>query len=160
MTQARCHRVELARLVGVLLIVERADMQLVDGKFVPRGEMEVVPLPVKVRVVDDGVADRTGHLAGIGVDALEFALVRGQHELVFIADMSLCYISVPGAVFIGLQGMSVAVPSVERPDDGYPLRMGRPDTERDTPRVRDSPHAIDPCFIAHWNILSASSLPV
>src|ERR1051325_340965 len=40
--------------------------------------MEVVPIPVEARVVNDGVADRVGHFAGIRVDALELAPRRGQ----------------------------------------------------------------------------------
>ena len=85
-------------------------MQLVDDELVPRCEMEVIPLPVEARVVDDGVADRIGHLAGIRVNALELALRRGQQELVLIADTSLGHVGVPVAVLLGLHGMFVAVP--------------------------------------------------
>ena len=49
-------------------------MQFVDNELVASCEMEVVPLPVEGRVVDDGVADRAGYLAGIRVYALELAL--------------------------------------------------------------------------------------
>ena len=110
----------------VLVVVERADMQFVDDKLVPGREMEVVPLPVEARIVNDGVADRAGHLAGIRVDALEIAHLRGQEELVLIADMSLSHIGVPVAVLLGLQGMFGAIPSVERSDDGYSLAHGAP----------------------------------
>jgi hypothetical protein len=47
----------LARQVDVILVVERADMQFVDDEFVPRRELEVVPLLVEARIVNDGVAN-------------------------------------------------------------------------------------------------------
>ena len=78
MSQTGRHRGKFARLVDVFLVVERADMKFVDDELVPRREVEVVPLPVEARVMDDGVANRIGHLAGIRVDALEHALRRGQ----------------------------------------------------------------------------------
>ena len=56
-SQTRRHRGELARQVDVILVVERADMQFVDDEFVPRRELEVVPLLVEARIVNDGVAN-------------------------------------------------------------------------------------------------------
>ena len=69
MSQAGRYRGELARPVVVLLVIERPDMQFVDDEFVPRREREVIPPPVKTRIVNNGIADRTGYLAGLGVDA-------------------------------------------------------------------------------------------
>ena len=115
-------------------VVERADMQFVDDELVARREMEVVPLPVEARVVNDGVADRAGHLAGIRVDALELALRRGQQVAVLVADMSLGNVGVPVAVLLGLHGMLAAVPVVERSDNGNPLGMGA-HTRKPTPPV-------------------------
>ena len=112
-------------------------------------EMEVVPLPVEARVVDDGVADRAGYLAGIRVDALELALRRGQQVAVLIADMSLGNVGVPVAVLLGLHGMLVAVPAVERSDDGNPLGIRRPHAEPNSPRMRNGSHALDFRFTAH-----------
>jgi hypothetical protein len=77
MSQTGRHRGELAGQVVVLFIVERADMQFVDDELIAGREMEVVSLPVEARVVNDGVADRVGHFAGIRVDALELALCGG-----------------------------------------------------------------------------------
>ncbi len=95
MLQPGRHRGELAGHVVVFLVVERADMQFVDDELVPRCQLEVVPGPVEARVVDDGIADRIGHLAGIRVNALELALRGGQQELVLIADMRRRYVGVP-----------------------------------------------------------------
>ena len=129
-------------------------MQFVDDELVPRREMEIVPLPVEARVVDDGVADRAGHLAGIRVDALELALRRGQQVPVLIADTSLGNVSVPVAVLLGLHGMIVAVPVVERSDDGNPLGIGRPHAEPDSPCMRNGSHALDFRFTAHVGLLT------
>ena len=124
MSQTRRHRGKLARMVDVLLVVERADVKFVDDQLVPRREMEVVPLPVEARIVNDGVSDRAGHLAGVRVDALELALRRGQEEAILIASMSLGDVDVPVSVLLSLHGMLGAVPVVERSDDGDSLRMG------------------------------------
>src|SRR4029450_7762823 len=132
----------------------------VNDEFVPRREMEVVPLPVEARIVDDGVADRGGHLAGIRVDARERALRCGQEKPVLIADMRLGYVGVPGAVRLGLHGMLVAVPVVERSDDGDVLGMRRPHAERDSPRVKHGSHACALRCIAHdWFLITREALP-
>ena len=149
MSQTCRHRGELARMVGVLLVVEGADMKFVDDQLVPRREMEVVPLPVEARIVNDGVADRAGHLTGIRVDALELALRRGQEEPILIARMSRRHVGVPVAVLLNLHGMLAAVPVVERSDDGYSLRMGRPHAEGDSLRMQNRSHALDFGFSAH-----------
>ncbi len=129
-------------------------MQFVDDEFVARCEMEFVALPVEIRVVDDGVADRAGHFAGIRVDPLELAFRRGQQVTVLIADMSLGNIGVPVAVFLGLHGMIVAVPAVERSDNGNPLGIRRPHTEPNSPRMRNGSHAFDFRFTAHVGFLT------
>jgi hypothetical protein len=160
MSQTGYYPFELAGLGGILLVVERADMQFVDDERVPRREMEVVPLPVEARVIDNGVADRGGHLAGIRVDARERALRRGQEKPVLIADMRLGHVGVPGAVRLSVHGMLVAVPVVERSDDGYVLGMGRPHAERDSPRGRHCSHARDLRCIAHdWFLTTRELLP-
>ena len=155
MSQTRRHRGKLARIVDALLVVERADMKFVDDQFVPRREMEVVPLPVEARIVNDGVSDRVGHLTGVRVDALELALRRGQEEAIRIAGMSLGYVDVPESVLLSLHGMLGAVPVVERSDDGYSMRMGRPHAEGDSLRVQNRSHAPDVGFIAHGSFLYA-----
>jgi hypothetical protein len=124
-------------------------MQFVDDDLVAPHEMEVIALPVKGRVVDNGVADRAGYLAGIRVDALELALRRGQQVAVLITDMSLCNVSVPVPVLLGLHGMTLAVPVVERSDNGNPLGIRRPHAETNSPRMRNGSHALDFCFTAH-----------
>jgi len=149
MFQTSRYRGKLAGQVVVLLVVECADMQLVDDELVPRRQVQVVPRPVKAPVVDDGVADRIGHLAGIRVNALELALRCCQPELVLIADTSHGYVGVPGAVLLSLHGVFVAVPSVERSDDGCSLRIRCPHAERDSLRVKDRSHAFVLRFIAH-----------
>src|SRR5690242_7708102 len=128
-------------------------MQFIDDKFVVRREMEVVPIPIEARVVNDGVADGVGHFTGIRVDALELALRRVQHVAVLIADMSLANISIPVTVFFGLHGMLAAVPTVERSDDGYSLGIRRPHAEPNSPQVRNGSHALDLRFTAHAVIL-------
>ena len=75
-------------------------MQLVDDEFVPWREPKVIPLPVEGTIADDCVAHRIGHLAGIGVDALELALLCRQQELVLVADLSLGCVTVPVTVFL------------------------------------------------------------
>src|SRR4030095_10039325 len=124
-------------------------MQFVDDELVAPHEMEVIALPVKGRVVDNGVADRAGYLAGIRVDALELALRRGQQVAVLISDMSLGNVGVPVAVLLRLHGMPVAVPVVERSDDGNPLGIRRPHAEPNSPRMRNGSHALDFRFTAH-----------
>src|SRR5687767_526677 len=124
-------------------------MQFVDDELVPRRELEIVPLPVKAWVMDDGVTDRAGHLAGIWVNALELTLRRGQQVAVLIADMRLGNVGVPVAAVLGLHGMLAAVPAVERSDDGYSLCVRRPHAEPNSPRVRNRSHAIDLRFTAH-----------
>ncbi len=72
--QSRGDRGEGARPVApVGWDVKGAHMHLVDHQLVPRGHPKVVPFPVEVRVVDDRVAVSVGDLAGVGVDAPEFA---------------------------------------------------------------------------------------
>ena len=112
MLQPGRHRGELAGDI-VVYLVECADMQFVDDDLVPRRQLEVIPRPVEARIVDDGVTDRIGHLAGIRINAHEFALRGRQQELVLIADMRTGYICVPAAVLLGLHGVFAAVPAVE-----------------------------------------------
>jgi hypothetical protein len=160
MSQTGHYAFELAGLGGVLLVVERADMQFVDDELVPRREMEVVPLPVEARVIDNGVADRGGHLAGIRVDARERALRRGQEKPVRIADTGLGHVGVPGAMRLGVHGMRVAVPVVKRSNDGDALGMRRPHAERDSSRVRQSSHARDRrCIVHGWFLTTRAALP-
>src|SRR5512147_988299 len=109
-------------------------MQFVDDELVARREMEVVPLPVEARIVNDGVADRVGHFAGIRVNALELTLRRGQEVAVLIAYMSLANVGIPVAVLLGLHGMLAAVPIVERSDDGCSLCIRCPHAEPHSPR--------------------------
>ena len=90
-----------------------------------------------------------GHFAGIRVDALELAFRRGQQVAVLIAGMSLGNIGVPVAVLLGLHGMIVAVPAVERSDNGNPLGIRRPHAEPNSPRMRNGSHAFDFRFTAH-----------
>src|SRR4030095_11626671 len=118
-------------------------MQFVDDDLVAPHEMEVIALPVEGRVVDNGVADRAGYLAGIRVDAPELSLRRGQQVAVLIADMSLGNVGVPVAVPLGLHGWPVAVPGVERSDNGNPLGIRRPHAEPNSSRVRNGSHAFD-----------------
>ena len=160
MSQTCRHRSEFTRLFGLLLVVERAHMELVDDQLVPGREMEVIPLPVKARVVDDCVAGRSGHFAGIRVNAPEFALLRGQQELVFVADSCFWHISVPVTVLLGLHRVFSAVPAVERSYDGYPLCMGRPNTEPDPPCVGNCPHPLGSCIIAHGDVLPVFQLVI
>ena len=129
-------------------------MQFVDDELIAPREMEVVSLPVEARVVNDGVADRAGHFAGIRVDALDLALRRGQQVSVLIADLGLGNVGVPVAVLFGLHGMPVAVPAVERSDDGNPLGIRRPHAEANSSRVRNGSHAFDFRFTAHAWILT------
>ena len=39
-------------MIDVILVVEGADMEFVDDKLVPGGKLEVVPFPIKLRVMD------------------------------------------------------------------------------------------------------------
>ena len=52
-------------------------MHLINHQAVVRRQVIVIPLPVKtVGVINYTIADRVGHLAGIGVDPVElFALI-------------------------------------------------------------------------------------
>lgn len=159
-SQTGRHCGELAGLGGVLLVVERADMQFVEDELVPRREMEVVALPVEARVVDNGVADRGGYLAGIRINARACALRRSQQKSVLIADLCLAHVGVPGAVLLGVHGMRVAVPVVERSEDGDVLGMRRPHAERDAPRVRHGAHARDLRCNAHSWFLTTSVSPL
>src|SRR4030095_16035844 len=124
-------------------------MQFVDDDLVAPHEMEVIALPVEARVVDNGVADRAGYLAGIRVDALELALRRGQQVSVLITDMSLGNVGVPVPVLLGLHGMLAAVPVVERSDDGNQLGIRRPQADTNSPRMRNGSHGLDFRFTAH-----------
>src|ERR1700745_736359 len=123
-------------------------MNFVDDELIARREMEVIPLPVEARVVNDGVADRTGHFAGIRVDALELALRCGEQVAVLIAGMSFGNVRVPVAVLLGLHGMLAAVPIVERSDDGYSMCIRRPHAEPNSPRARNGSHALEFRFTA------------
>ena len=53
------------------LVVERADVQLVDDQLVAGRHAEFAGPPVEGRVVDHAVARRVGDLAGVGVDPRE-----------------------------------------------------------------------------------------
>ncbi len=159
MPQTRRHRGELARLVDVLLVVERADVKLVDDQLVPGGDVEVVPLPVEGRIVNDGVSDRVGYLAGIRVDSPELARSAWTGGNDTIAGMSLGDVSVPVTVLLGLHRMPGAIPLVEGSDDGDSLRVGRRHAEGDSSCVRDRSHTLDLCFIAHdWFLGGAGHL--
>jgi len=124
-------------------------VQFVDDELIAGREMEVVSLPVEARVVNDGVADRVGHFAGIRVDALELAHCGGQQVAILIADMSLGNVGIPVAVLLGLHGMFAAVPIVERSDNGDSLCIRCPHAEPNSPRMRNGSHALDFRFAAH-----------
>lgn len=160
MSETGRHRGELAGLLVVLFVVKRADMQFVDDELVARREMKVVPLPVEARVVNDGVADRAGHFAGIRVNALELALRRGQQVAVLIPDMSLGNVGIPVAVLLGLHGMFAAIPVVERSDNGYLLCIRRPNAKPNSPWMRNGSHALDFRFTAHfWSLTTMELFP-
>src|SRR5665647_27185 len=145
-------------MIDVFLVVEGADMQFVDDEFVIRSEMEVVPLPVEARIVNDGVAERAGHLTGIGIDTLAFALRREQEKSILIAGMSFGYIGIPIAVLLCFHGMLVAVPIVERSNHRYALCMGCPHPEGDSLRVQHRTHTLNFGGSTHGGLLLSAHL--
>jgi len=111
--------------------------------------LEVIPLPVESRIVNDGVSYRAGYLTGIRINALEFTNRSGQEELILITGMSRGHVGIPEAVLLSLHGMLGAVPVVERSDDGYSLCMRRPHAEGDSLGMQNRSDALYPVFIAH-----------
>ena len=123
------------------LVVERADVQLVDDQLVARGHAELVgPQSKAGRVVDHAVARRVGDLAGVGVDPRELAAGRLQQVAVLVPGPGPGDLGVPAAVPLGLHRVAAAVPAVEGADDGDPLRVRRPDPERGLLPVGHRPH--------------------
>ena len=124
---------------------EGPDVQLVDDQVVPRRLANGVVAPVeRVRVVDDGVADRVGDLAGVRIDPRQVAVGRPDREAILGARGHSRDIGRPGLgrpVIVSGEGGRVAGPVVEcaRHEDGG--RVWRPDPERGAVGVGDGAHA-------------------
>ncbi len=153
-SKARRHGRELARMVDVLLIVERAHVKLVDRELVPRRDVEAIPFPVEARIVNDGVSEGARHLTCVRVDAALLPPRRGQEEAVLVASVSLGDVDGPVTVLLGAHGVLRAIPAVERPDHGDSRSVRRPYAEGHAVPVRHRPHSLDCGQVVHGRTLA------
>jgi hypothetical protein len=131
-------------LRGEGLAEEGAAVHLVDEERIPGRRLPGVFLraPVEgVVVVDARLADRVGHLPGVGVGAPERARVGVEHELVGIARPHAGHERGPvaGLVF-ARERRAVGRPVAERARDAHGGRVRRPHAERHAAFDRDGAH--------------------
>ena len=128
-------------------------MQLIDDKLIPVHHGEVVIIPRKVRIVDDGITNRVGHFTGIGVDAIDDSPWCAELVFVVVADLGTFNVDGPEATRLGMHRMGGAIPVVEGTDNGDPIGMGRPDPKRHTIRGGDGSHPWMDRLIFHGSSL-------
>ncbi len=108
-------------------------MHLIDHQFVVRRELKLVVLPIKaVGIVDDAVTDRVGHLAGIGINAIEVLPLVVDEVLVFLPGFRSRYVDVPITVSFVFKKVRVFIPLVELTHNGNFFGMRSPNTEANT----------------------------
>jgi len=72
-------------------------MQFIDNKRVPARHAEVVILPVKLRIMNNGITNRAGNLTGIRVDAFQHTYIRAELILVLVSNPCAFHFCIPKA---------------------------------------------------------------
>jgi len=89
-------------------------MHFVDNKFILRGHCEVVARPIKVGIVDDGVARRRDHFARVRILMPNQGLCTiADHKLVFIANLRPGNFHRPVAIALADKRIGRGAPLVE-----------------------------------------------
>ena len=131
---------KLVRL-PVLLVVKGSQVHFINHEFVDGRNMKIVAFPVKMRVVNNRVAHRTGNLARIRVDAQQLLVAGYNTVAILVADGGGRDIGVPKLAPLALHWVSVVRPTVKRARDVNRVGVGRPYTKRDARLVRGCPHS-------------------
>ena len=116
-------------------------MHLVDDHLVPVRRSVVVLSPIKVRIDNDGVADRTCYILRIRIETRQLLRTGENNVSVLIAGLGAGNVRRPIAISIGCEGMALLRPIVEGSSDKDSRSKGRPNAKGSPAVIGNGAHA-------------------